>query len=59
MKRKYYAFWDYCPENDGSIKPLFTQYDTSEYSEYLQALQITENFEYKDDEEKDTKKNEN
>ena len=56
MKRKYYAFWDYCPENDGSIKPLFTQYDTSEYSEYLQALQITENFEYKDDEEKDTKK---
>ena len=45
MKKKYYYFWSYEINKKGFIFPYFHQYDTSEYSMYMDERKRFENFE--------------
>lgn len=55
MKHGYYDFWSYEIDKKGFIIPSFHQYNTSEYSEYINDSRKFENFEVEVNQQKSSK----
>lgn len=55
MKHGYYDFWSYGINKKGFIFPYFHQYNTSEYSKYMDERKRFENFEIEVEQQKPSK----